>query len=106
MSALVNSGELGLVEFRDLNPSVNAFQRKFVNEIKRSEEMERILGYLLREIKKADIALSTHTLPHTLHSLSPLHTHIHHGAASAAGAGAQRGHEEQREAAEESSGTD
>ncbi|MCJ8747139.1 hypothetical protein PDJAM_G00150030 [Pangasius djambal] len=50
-------GELGLVEFRDLNPSVNAFQRKFVNEIKRSEEMERILGYLLREIKKADIAL-------------------------------------------------
>ncbi|KAI4880175.1 hypothetical protein NFI96_014488 [Prochilodus magdalenae] len=50
-------GELGLVEFRDLNPSVNVFQRKFVNEIKKCEEMERILVYLLREIKKADIAL-------------------------------------------------
>ncbi|XP_026198586.1 V-type proton ATPase 116 kDa subunit a [Anabas testudineus] len=50
-------GELGLVEFRDLNPSVNAFQRKHVNEIKKCEEMERILGYLLREIKKADISL-------------------------------------------------
>lgn len=50
-------GETGLVEFRDLNPSVNSFQRKFVNEIKRCEEMERILGYLLREIKKADIPL-------------------------------------------------
>ncbi|XP_076854084.1 V-type proton ATPase 116 kDa subunit a isoform X2 [Brachyhypopomus gauderio] len=50
-------GELGLVEFRDLNPSVNAFQRKFVTEIKKCEEMERILVYLLREIKKADIAL-------------------------------------------------
>ncbi|XP_072520513.1 V-type proton ATPase 116 kDa subunit a [Salminus brasiliensis] len=50
-------GELGLVEFRDLNPSVNTFQRKFVNEIKKCEEMERILVYLLREIKKADIAL-------------------------------------------------
>ncbi|XP_057687516.1 V-type proton ATPase 116 kDa subunit a [Corythoichthys intestinalis] len=50
-------GELGIVEFRDLNPSVNAFQRKYVNEIKRCEEMERILGYLLREIKKADISL-------------------------------------------------
>ncbi|KAM3868239.1 V-type proton ATPase 116 kDa subunit a [Diretmus argenteus] len=50
-------GEMGLVEFRDLNPSVTSFQRKFVNEIKRCEEMERILGYLLREIKKADIPL-------------------------------------------------
>uniref|UniRef100_A0A8C5EZ10 V-type proton ATPase subunit a n=1 Tax=Gouania willdenowi TaxID=441366 RepID=A0A8C5EZ10_GOUWI len=36
-------GELGLVEFRDLNPTVNAFQRKHVNEIKKCEEMERIL---------------------------------------------------------------
>nr|XP_006640305.1 PREDICTED: V-type proton ATPase 116 kDa subunit a isoform 2 isoform X3 [Lepisosteus oculatus] len=50
-------GEMGLVEFRDLNPNVNSFQRKFVSEIKRCEEMERILGYLLREIKKADIPL-------------------------------------------------
>uniref|UniRef100_A0A674B6T8 V-type proton ATPase subunit a n=1 Tax=Salmo trutta TaxID=8032 RepID=A0A674B6T8_SALTR len=50
-------GEMGLVEFRDLNPSVNLFQRKFVTEIKRCEEMERILGYLLREIKRADIPL-------------------------------------------------
>ncbi|KAM6944727.1 V-type proton ATPase 116 kDa subunit a isoform 2-T2 [Lycodopsis pacificus] len=50
-------GEQGLVEFRDLNPSVNAFQRKHVNEIKKCEEMERILGYLLREVKRADISL-------------------------------------------------
>uniref|UniRef100_A0A4W5NY28 V-type proton ATPase subunit a n=1 Tax=Hucho hucho TaxID=62062 RepID=A0A4W5NY28_9TELE len=39
-------GEMGLVEFRDLNPSVNSFQRRFVSEIKRCEEMERILGEL------------------------------------------------------------
>uniref|UniRef100_A0A8C1JPH3 V-type proton ATPase subunit a n=1 Tax=Cyprinus carpio TaxID=7962 RepID=A0A8C1JPH3_CYPCA len=37
-------GEMGLVEFRDLNPSVSSFQRRFVSEIKRCEEMERILG--------------------------------------------------------------
>uniref|UniRef100_A0A8C7RYZ3 V-type proton ATPase subunit a n=1 Tax=Oncorhynchus mykiss TaxID=8022 RepID=A0A8C7RYZ3_ONCMY len=39
-------GEMGLVEFRDINPSVNLFQRRFVSEIKRCEEMERILGVL------------------------------------------------------------
>uniref|UniRef100_A0A3Q2FJY5 V-type proton ATPase subunit a n=1 Tax=Cyprinodon variegatus TaxID=28743 RepID=A0A3Q2FJY5_CYPVA len=50
-------GEMGLVEFRDLNPSVSSFQRRFVSEIKRCEEMERILGFLLREIQKAKIAV-------------------------------------------------
>lgn len=37
-------GELGLVQFRDLNPSINAFQRKFVNELRRCDEMERKLS--------------------------------------------------------------
>uniref|UniRef100_A0AAY5EVP9 V-type proton ATPase subunit a n=1 Tax=Electrophorus electricus TaxID=8005 RepID=A0AAY5EVP9_ELEEL len=37
-------GEMGLAEFRDLNPNVSPFQRRFVSEIKRCEEMERILG--------------------------------------------------------------
>ncbi|KFO95751.1 V-type proton ATPase 116 kDa subunit a isoform 2, partial [Calypte anna] len=40
-----------------LNPNVSVFQRKFVNEVKKCEEMERILGYLVQEIKKADIPL-------------------------------------------------
>ncbi|KAK5981047.1 V-type proton ATPase subunit a [Trichostrongylus colubriformis] len=50
-------GELGLVQFRDLNPDTNAFQRKYVNEVRRCDEMERKLRYLEREIKKDQIPM-------------------------------------------------
>ncbi|XP_038653812.1 V-type proton ATPase 116 kDa subunit a1-like isoform X3 [Scyliorhinus canicula] len=50
-------GELGLVQFRDLNPGIIAFQRKFVNEVRRCEEMERILRFLEKEITKANIPI-------------------------------------------------
>lgn len=36
-------GTLGMVEFKDLNQNVNTFQRKFVNEVRRCDEMERKL---------------------------------------------------------------
>ncbi|XP_031193833.1 V-type proton ATPase 116 kDa subunit a [Mastomys coucha] len=50
-------GEKGLVQFRDLNQNVSSFQRKFVGEVKRCEELERILVYLVQEITRADIPL-------------------------------------------------
>ncbi|RNA00785.1 V-type proton ATPase subunit a -like protein, partial [Brachionus plicatilis] len=51
-SCVAQLGELGIVQFRDLNPTVNAFQRKYVNEVRRCEEMERKLRFLESEILK------------------------------------------------------
>ncbi|XP_051992982.1 V-type proton ATPase 116 kDa subunit a 3 [Xyrauchen texanus] len=45
-------GELGLVEFRDLNPNVNAFQRKYVSEVRRCEELEKTFTFLEQEISR------------------------------------------------------
>lgn len=46
-------GELGIVEFRDLNPNVNSFQRKFVGEVRRCEEMEKTFAFLEQEIGRS-----------------------------------------------------
>ncbi|XP_070225302.1 V-type proton ATPase 116 kDa subunit a 4 [Bos mutus] len=39
-------GELGLVQFKDLNVKESRLQRKFVNEVRRCESLERILRFL------------------------------------------------------------
>ncbi|XP_051888344.1 V-type proton ATPase 116 kDa subunit a [Pristis pectinata] len=65
-------GEAGLVEFRDLNPNVTTFQRKFVSEMRRCEEMEKTLGYLLQEIKRADITL----MDGEVNPVAPLPKHV------------------------------
>ena len=54
-SCISELGELGLVQFRDLNADVSAFQRKYVPELRRCDEMERKLRYLEGELTKADI---------------------------------------------------
>ena len=42
----------------DLNPDVSAFQRQFVGEVKRCEEMERKLRYVETEIVKEKIVIA------------------------------------------------
>lgn len=52
-----------------LNPSVSSFQRRFVSEIKRCEEMERILGRRAPGIAHY-VAVACIHLDKCVHSLS------------------------------------
>ncbi|KAG1654256.1 V-type proton ATPase subunit a isoform 1 [Nymphon striatum] len=49
--------ETYMMKAKKLNPDVNAFQRKFVNEVRRCDEMERKLRFLEKEIKKDEIPM-------------------------------------------------
>ncbi|XP_076636897.1 V-type ATPase subunit a family protein Vha100-2 [Colletes latitarsis] len=51
-------GETGTVQFRDLNSDVNYFQRKFVNEVRRCDEMERKLRYIEAEVRKDEVSIA------------------------------------------------
>jgi len=48
-------GALGAIQFKDLNSSKTAFQRTFVNNVRKCNEMERILRFLHDQIRKAEV---------------------------------------------------
>eukprot|EP01116_Phalansterium_solitarium_P012250 TRINITY_DN2836_c0_g1_i2.p1 TRINITY_DN2836_c0_g1~~TRINITY_DN2836_c0_g1_i2.p1 ORF type:complete len:827 (-),score=364.90 TRINITY_DN2836_c0_g1_i2:293-2773(-) len=45
-------GRLGLIQFRDLCPEVSAFQRNFVNEVKRCDAMEVKVRFFEEQVQK------------------------------------------------------
>ncbi|KAJ7210453.1 V-type ATPase, V0 complex, 116kDa subunit family [Mycena pura] len=55
-------GELGDVQFKDLNPSVNPFQRSFVGEIRRIDEMARRVRFFATQIEKEKEEISIRPL--------------------------------------------
>ncbi|KAG1748842.1 V-type ATPase, V0 complex, 116kDa subunit family [Suillus paluster] len=55
-------GELGNVQFKDLNPAVNPFQRSFVGEIRRTEEMARRVRFFESQIQKEKDVVPTRPL--------------------------------------------
>jgi V-type H+-transporting ATPase subunit a len=46
-----------MYEILQLNGDVNYFQRKFVNEVRRCDEMERKLRYIEAEVKKDGVPI-------------------------------------------------
>ncbi|KAL5156953.1 V-type proton ATPase subunit a1 [Glycine soja] len=55
-------GELGLLQFRDLNADKSPFQRTFVNQVKRCAEMSRKLRFFKDQISKAGLMSSSRTV--------------------------------------------
>ncbi|CAL1703326.1 unnamed protein product [Somion occarium] len=55
-------GELGNVQFKDLNPEVNPFQRSFVSEIRRIDEMARRVRFFANQIEKEKETVSIRPL--------------------------------------------
>lgn len=48
-------GYVGRIQFKDLNKDKSAFQRTYANQVKRCDEMQRKLRFLLEEMGKAEI---------------------------------------------------
>ncbi|RDW30749.1 V-type ATPase, V0 complex, 116kDa subunit family [Yarrowia lipolytica] len=68
---VMSLGELGLVQFRDLNKKVNVFQRNFIQEVRRLDNVDRQLRLFERECEKEGLTLEDGD-PHSAASASDI----------------------------------
>ncbi|KAJ1420219.1 V-type ATPase, V0 complex, 116kDa subunit family, partial [Ochromonadaceae sp. CCMP2298] len=54
-ACITELGELGCLQFTDLNPDLTPFQRRYVSFIKRCDEIERRIRYVNGEVKKMGV---------------------------------------------------
>ena len=52
-------GQLNMIQFRDLNSKVNEFQRSFVKELRRLDEIERQYNFFKKELDQRNISVKT-----------------------------------------------
>jgi V-type H+-transporting ATPase subunit a len=52
-------GQLGCIQFTDLNPELTPFQRRYVAYIKRCDEIERKIRYVHAEVKKLGVPVQS-----------------------------------------------
>ncbi|KAK6199388.1 V0 domain of vacuolar H+ATPase [Scheffersomyces amazonensis] len=62
-------GQLNLIQFRDLNSKVNEFQRSFVKELRRLDNVERQFRFLKHELDQREIPVKT--FPYELNPVVP-----------------------------------
>ncbi|PNH05344.1 Vacuolar proton ATPase a3 [Tetrabaena socialis] len=65
-------GEVGLLQFKDLNSDKSAFQRTYANQVKRCDEMARRLRFFQEQVEKAGLTPTVHAAPTGKHELDHL----------------------------------
>ena len=57
--AVVNKlGQVGLVQFRDLNAGTSFYKRSFVEEVRKCDDLSRIMRGIHEEYEESDITLA------------------------------------------------
>ena len=57
-------GDMGNVQFKDMNKNVNSFQRSFVKEIRSLDEVDKQVKFLSKQIQSQQIRIPRHDFDH------------------------------------------